>query len=128
VNNKWIDGLASCYVKTNINRVDHIKKYYLNDMKKNKVVIKSSIIAVEPSTFYDDCAYRMRAYVRYKINAKNIKVKQGDLIYAQYPWLKNLKSGVWREGIFDIEFGTNNGYQGDGAYFAIDNMTMFIDE
>lgn len=127
VDNKWIKGLASCFVKGNVNFVDDIN-YYLDNMKKNKVIIKSSIIAVEPSTFYDDGSYHMRAYVRYKITAKDISVKQSKLIYAQYPYFKNLKSGVWRDGVFDVRFGTNNGTWGDGSYFAINNSTFLYDE
>lgn len=128
VDDKWIEGLASCYVKSNLDEVDRIKSYYLEYMKDNKVIVESSIIAVEPSTLYEDNDYCMRAYVRYRITAKDINVKQSRLIWTQYPQLKNLKSGVWREGIFDIRFGTNNGYQGDGSYFAIDRLTWFVDE
>ena len=127
VDDKWIKGLASCYVKSNRNKKQDIKNFYLKYMKKNKVVIESSIIAVEPSTLYDDCDYCMRAYVKYRITAKNINDKQYHLLYSQYPDLKNLKNGKWRTGIFDIRFGTNDGYQGDGAYWAIDELTRFND-
>ncbi len=128
VNDEWIEGLASCYVKSNLDEVDRIKNYYLKYMKENKVIVESSIITVEPSTLYSDNDYCMRAYVRYRITAKNINVKQNRLLRVQYPQIKNLKSGEWREGIFDIRFGTNNGYQGDGSYFAIDSLTYFADE
>ncbi len=128
VDDEWIKGLASCYVKSNLDEVDRIKSYYIKHMKDNKVVVESSIIAVEPSTLYKDNAYCIRAYVRYRITAKDINVKQNRLLRVQYPQLKDLKSGEWREGIFDIRFGTNNGYQGDGSYFAIDSLTWFTDE
>lgn len=129
VDNEWIEGLASCYVKSNIDEVADIKDYYIKHIKENKVVVESSIIAVEPSSLYKDNGYKMRAYVRYRITAKDITVKQNKLLWVQYPQLKNLKSGEWREGIFDIRFGTNNGYQGDGNDFAISSsLTWFVDE
>ena len=128
VDDKWIEGLTSCYVRSNTDEADLIKNYYIKHMKKNKVIVESSIIAVEPSTLYDDNGYCIRAYVRYRIIAKDINVKQNRLLWVQYPQLKDLKSGEWREGIFDIRFGTNNGYQGDGSYFAIDTLTWYVDE
>lgn len=124
IDDEWIEGLASVFVKDGNDYVEHISTYYLDQMKKNKVVVESSIISVEPSTMYYDTGYYIRAYVRYRITAKDMSVKQSQLIYSQYPCLENLKSGEWREGIFDIEFGTNNGYQGDGAYWAISEIIL----
>ena len=127
VDENWIKGLASCFVKSNIDEAEAIRNYYIKHIKANKVVVESSIIAVEPSTLYDDGDYCMRAYVRYRIIADDINVKQNRLLYCSYPALNNLKSGVWREGIFDIRFGSNDGYGGDGAYWAIDFLSNFID-
>ena len=127
VDKKWVKGLASCYTSSNLNYVDVINKYYIKNMKKNHVIVQSKIIAVEPSILYYDSDYCMRAYVKYRINAKNINDEQFHLIYATYPHLKNLKNGVWREGIFDIRFGTNNGYQGDGSDWAMSITSQFID-
>lgn len=128
VDEEWINGLASCYEKSNINQAESIKDYYIKHLKANKVIVESSIISVEPSTLYYDGDYCMRAYVRYRITADDINVKHNRLLRCQYPVLNNLKSGVWREGIFDIRFGTNNGYQGDGSYFAISTSSKFVDE
>lgn len=128
VDNKWIEGLGDLYTKSNLDMPEMIRKYYIEYMKKNKVIIESSIISVEPSTFYKDRDYCMRAYVRYRITAENISVDQYQLLYSQYPVLKNLKSGEWREGVFDIRFGTNNGSSGDGSDFSIDLMTRFVDK
>ncbi|MFT4143303.1 MAG: S-layer homology domain-containing protein [Mobilitalea sp.] len=127
VDDKWINGLGSLYTKSNINMPNEIKTYFIDKLKTNKVIVESSIIAVEPSTFYDDNNYCIRAYVRYRITAADISVKQNGFIYASYPYLDNLKSGEWREGIFDIRFGINNGSSGDGADFSIDILTKFID-
>ncbi len=126
VDDKWIEGLASCYVRSNVDIAADIKDYYIKHMKGNKVIVESSIIAVEPSTLYDDNGYKMRAYVRFRITADDITVKQNRLLWAQYPQL-NLKNGVWREGIFDIRLGSNDGYQGDGGDFAISSLTWFVD-
>lgn len=127
VNDKWINGLGSLYTKSNLNEAEEIKTYYIGKMKENKVIVESSIIAVEPSILYYDGNYCMRAYVKYRITAKDITVKQSKLIYTQYPYLDNLKNGVWREGIFDIRFGTNDGSNGDGSDFTIDSLSRFVD-
>lgn len=127
IDDEWIEGLASVFARSNRNEADDIRTFYIDKMKANKVIIESKIIAVEPSTFYEDDSYCMRAYVKYKITAKDINVKQSQLIYAQYPYLENLKSGEWREGIFDIRFRTNNGSSGDGADFRIEILTKIVD-
>lgn len=127
VDDEWIEGLASVFARSNIDREENIKTYYIDKIKENKVTIESKIIAVEPSTFYKDNNYCMRAYVKYKITAKDINVKQSHLIYAQYPYLENLKSGEWREGIFDIRFCTNNGSSGDGSDLRIEILTRIVD-
>jgi hypothetical protein len=128
VDDEWVDGLASIFAKNGNDMSEIINTYYIKPMKANHVVVESSIIAVEPSTFYDDGGYCMRAYVKYRITADDISVKQSKLIYASYPSLKNLKSGKWRTGIFDIRFSTNNGSSGDGSDFAIGVLTRFVDE
>ncbi len=128
VDDKWVEGLASCYAKSNLDEAERIRNYYLIHMKENKVIVKSTIITVDPSTLYYDNGYCMRAYVKYRITANDINVKQNRLLRSSYPLLEFLKSGVWREGIFDIRFGTNNGFNGDGAYWAIDPLTNFVDE
>lgn len=127
VDDEWIEGLASLYVRSNINEAENLRDYYIKHMKKNKVIIESSIIAVEPSTLYYDSSYCIRAYVRYRITAEDINVKQNRIINAQYPNLINLKNGEWREGIFDIRFSSNDGYAGDGSDLAIGRSTNFDD-
>ncbi|MDF2486910.1 MAG: hypothetical protein K0R46_3078, partial [Herbinix sp.] len=129
VDDKWINGLGSLYAKSNVDYSKHMRTFYIGNMKENKVVVESSIIAVEPSSFYeDDSDYCIRAYVRYRITAQDISVKQSKLIYTQYPSLNNLKNGKWIEGIFDIRFDTNNGSSGDGSDFAISFTSWFVDD
>lgn len=127
VDEAWVKGLAATYARSNLNMEDMINKYYIPYMKKNHVVVESSIISVEPSTFYEDDLYCMRAYIKYRITADDITVKQNQLIYAQYPALNNLKSGVWRSGIFDIRFIPNNGSAGDGSDVGIEDSGSFVD-
>lgn len=127
VDDEWIEGLGDLFVRSNLDMAETISKFYIGPMKTNSVIVESSIIAVEPSTFYIDGDYCIRAYVKYKITAKNINARQSQLLYSQYPVLDNLKSGVWREGIYDIRFATNNGSSGDGSDFSIDLMTKFVD-
>ena len=127
VDSKWVKGLAALYGECGTDMTKIINKYYIPQMKANHVVVESKIIAVEPSTLYYDQDYCIRAYVKYRIKAKNIKVKQSKLIYSQYPALDDLKNGKWRTGIFDIRFGTNNGSSGDGSDFNIDQMSHFVD-
>lgn len=127
VDDKWVEGLASLYTESNIDEAEAIRSYYIKHIKENHVIVESSIIAVEPSTFYEDGDYCMRAYVRYRIFADDINVKQNRIINAQYPYLVSLKSGKWRTGVFDIRFGTNDGCNGDGSDFSINDMTSFVD-
>jgi hypothetical protein len=127
VDSKWVKGLAALYGECGTDMTKIINKYYIQQMKANHVVVESKIIAVEPSSLYYDQDYCIRAYVKYRIKAKNIKTKQYQLIYSQYPALDNLKNGKWRTGIFDIRFGTNNGSSGDGSDFNINEMTHFVD-
>lgn len=119
VNNKWRDNLLSMYVvpETTFNSTG--KPEYVNEyiaaIKKNQVVVESDIIAVEPSTFYSYGFYYIRAYVRYKITAKDINVDQNQLLcHDTYIFLENLKNGEWREGIFDIQLTSKNPYYNYG--------------
>lgn len=127
IDQKWVNGLSSLFVNSNVDKTDLINTYYVPYVKKNHVIVESKIIAVEPSTFHDFYGYRMRAFVKYRIIADDINVEQDRLIYSQYPALENLKSGVWRTGVFDIQFATNNGSSGDGSDFDLDVRTRFND-
>jgi hypothetical protein len=129
VDSKWINGLAGMYAKSNLDMPEVIKERYISKMKKNKVIVKSSIISVEPSTLYKSTdGYYMRAYVRYCITAKNINVEQSTLIYNNDAYLLNLKNGEWRDGIFEITFDTSDPFNGDGSDWTIGYNTMLYDE
>jgi len=127
VDNQWIEGLGAVYTRSNLDMPEVIKRRYVDKMKKNKVVIESSLISIEPSTLYFDAGYRIRAYIRYRITAKDIKADQNELIFTPFVYLKNLKSGEWRTGYFDIQFDSNDPFNGDGFDFAISYGTNLLD-
>jgi hypothetical protein len=119
VNNTWRDNLLAIYVvpETTFNSTG--KPEYVNEyiaaIKKNQVVVESDVIAVEPSTFYSHGFYYIRAYVRYKITAKDINVDQNKLLcHDTFIFLENLENGEWREGIFDIQLTSKNPYYNYG--------------
>jgi hypothetical protein len=131
VNNKWCTDLTSLfsppmYSSNNAGSIEHLN-YYVNKVKKNNVVIKSSIIVIEPSILYYDGDYCMRAYVRYEITANNINVNQHELVYGELLDLHNIKNGEWREGIFDIRFNPKDYFNGDSSTYGIFTLTRFSD-
>jgi hypothetical protein len=133
VNNTWRDNLLSMYVVPETTFVRTGKPEYVNeyiaDIKKNQVVVESDIIAVEPSTFYAYGNYYIRAYVHYKITAKDINVEQNELLcHDKYIFLENLKNWEWREGIFDIQLGSKTPYYNYGLdELFIDPFTLIDD-
>lgn len=126
VNDTWIKDLASCYaipIMDNllIGTEKGIQKY-IDDIKENKVVVESKIIAVESSTLYEyDGVYYLRAYVKYRIKAIDTDVEHDRLLYSHKVHLNSLKNGEWREGIFDIELdnGKNMLATGNELYIQV---------
>ena len=123
INNTWVDNLRSTYfvyddASIDKKTTDDIKEY-MNFVKKNNVVIKSSIITVEPSTLYFDQSYKVRAYVKFKIFFSGENQKQDDLFFSRkYVNFQGLKRDKWFEGVYDIELATANGYS-NGSDYAI---------
>lgn len=107
VDNNWKKRLASMYATPFMDNLligteKGIQKY-IDEIKKNKVIVESKVITVEPSTLYEySDKYYIRAYIKYRINANDINVEQSSLIYSNKVRLDNLQNGVWRIGIFDI--------------------------
>ncbi|BCN32399.1 hypothetical protein [Anaeromicropila herbilytica] len=133
VGTKWINKLRGTYyifdfgdsddAFQNKRRTDDIKEY-VKVMKKNKVIIKSSIVSVEPSTLYDAGGYFIRACIRFKVvSAKNMSNK-ANLIFGDN-YIKNLKKGKWKTMYVDIGIGTQNGSSlgEDYAVYEDDIMT-----
>lgn len=123
INNNWLKSLRSTYFVYN-NAYDDKKttddiKEYMSYVKKNQIVIKSSVISVEPSTLYYDNAYRVRAYVKFKISFRGEQKPQNKLFFVQqFIRLKNITRGEWFEGVYDIELATANG-NSDGSDYAV---------
>ncbi|BCN32409.1 hypothetical protein [Anaeromicropila herbilytica] len=132
VGTKWINKLRGTYyifdfgdsddAFQNKRRTDDIKEY-VKAMKKNKVIIKSSIVAVEPSTLYDADGYYIRACIQFKVvSAKNMSNK-ANLIFGDN-YIKNLKKGKWKTMYVDIGIGTQNGSSLGEDYAVYDDDIM----
>jgi hypothetical protein len=133
VNNKWKDSLIAMYIVPETTFDGTGKPDYLNEyitaIKKNQVVVESEIIAVEPSTFYSYDNFYIRAYVRYKITAKDINVDQNKLLcHDTFIFLENIKNGEWREGIFDIQLVQKNPYYNYGMDELFISPSTLIDD
>jgi hypothetical protein len=121
---KWLNKLRNTYflfdnAQNDYRQTKQIKEY-IKEMMKNKVVVKSSKIVVEPSTFYESITHEtfLRVYAKYKITATNINVNQNNLIFGDYIWIKNLNKDKWIEGVYDISIGTSN-LASNGADYAV---------
>lgn len=127
INNSWISKLRNTYyifeddAQSNKLRTDDIKAY-VTGMKKNKVVVKTSRVTVEPSTFYNSGKDYVRVYVRFKVVSGDVKSK--NLVYSDELDVKNLKKGVWMERCFDIGIGSYNGYSTGKDYAVVDNKLL----
>lgn len=126
IDNTWLNNLRSTYFVSNVAILDKEKtdqiKNYMKHIKSNEVVIKSSIISVEPSTLYFDGAYRVRAYVKFKISLPENKKLQSSLIFGNTHFV-NLLRDKWFEGIYDIEIATKN-IGTNGSDYAIVDDTL----
>jgi hypothetical protein len=126
IDTTWLNNLRNTYYvfqneSSNKRTTDDIKAY-MNYVKKNKVVIKSSVISVEPSTLYYDQSFRVRVYVKFKISFTGEKKKQEDLIFAnQTIYLPGLIRDKWFEGVYDIEIATANGGSTGSDYAVFDD-------
>ena len=118
VDDKWKEGLASSFHSYKKDwRIDLWIDNYIEGMKKNKVIVESERIAVEPSAIYDSRGFLyVRTYVKYKITAKNVNVDPGELIYDASSLIKNIKNGEWRYGYFDIVISSNSNQWGIGPF------------
>ena len=82
---------------------------YVKNMKKNKVIIKTDTVSVEPSSLYKSTSYRIRAYVKFKIISSNDLSNQSNVIYGSIPINENnLVKDKWIEMYIDIGLGSNN--------------------
>lgn len=126
IDNNWLNGLRNTYFLYDIASADKKTtddvKEYMSYVKKNHIVIKSSVISVEPSTLYFDNAYRVRVYVKFKISFKGEKKPQDKLFFVQqFIRLKNISKDKWFEGVYDIELATANGNSNGSDYAVFDD-------
>lgn len=126
IDNTWLTGLRRTYYIYN-NAYDDKKttddiRAYMSYVKKNKVVIKSSVISVEPSTLYFDDAYRVRVYVKFKISYSGEEKSQDKLFFVQqFIKLNNIIEDRWFEGVYDIKIATANGNSNGEDYAIFDD-------
>ncbi len=125
IDNTWINTLRSSYTQyddvTNDKRITDAIKDYIDVVKKNKIVIQSKVIAVEPSTLYKDMSYYVRVYVKFKVTYSGSKLTPEDLICGELIWMPELKKDTWFDGIYDIELGTINGSSDGSDYYVTDD-------
>lgn len=127
VDSTWLNNLRSTYFVFNNAELDKDTtddiKEYIQTVKKNKIVIKSSIIAVEPSSMYYDMGYMVRVYVKFKVSFTGDKMNQDDLFYGRTMKMYNLRKDTWFTGVYDIGLGTRNG-SSDGSDFAVSDDSL----
>ena len=132
IDNKWINTLRSAYTQhgdaySDKRITDNIKDY-VKKVKKNKIVIQSKIIAVEPSTLYQNGAdFCFRAYVKFKVTYSGSKLVAEDLICGDSIWMPELKKNTWYDGIYDIRLGTINGSSDGSDYYIVDDSLIDYD-
>jgi len=127
VDNKWITALRSTYTQFGVTKLDKEItddiKTYVKSVKKNKIVITSKVVSVEPSSLYSATGYYVRVYVKFKISYAGTKLTADDLIFGDTMYMPKLKKGEWHEGVYDIKLGTINGLS-DGKDYYISNDSL----
>ncbi|SES83614.1 hypothetical protein [[Clostridium] polysaccharolyticum] len=126
INTTWIHQLRKTYyvfddAQTNKSRTDDIKAY-VQKAKKNKVVVKTSRVTVEPSTLYNSGLDYVRVYVRYKVVSGEGKGR--DLIYCDKSDVKFMREEKWMEQCFDIALGSFNGNSYGEDFSVINNSLL----
>ena len=129
IDDKWIKGLRNTYPIFNDESMDSDYKKvisnYVSRAKKNKIIIKSSQISVEPSTMYycSGMGYMVRCYVKFKVTSANkfYSFSSGDqdlMIYGTDVYLDGLKKNSWYEATFDVGL-TGNSMTDIGNGYAV---------
>lgn len=123
IDQKWYKDIRSSYCDYSYEKYNQKLKDELNTyiaaVKKNKVIITSDSLSVEPSTLYYSDRYYIRCYVKFKVtSAANMN---GTLVFSpdDNVSFRNLKKNEWHQGYYDISIGTVNGnsYGDDRAVF-----------
>lgn len=132
INNKWVNTLRSTYTQygdtEHDKRITDAIKDYVKAVKKNKIVIQSKVISVEPSTLYKFTGFYVRAYVKFKVTYSGNNLTAENLILGTKIWMPKLKKDKWYEGVYDIQLGTINGSSnGSDYYITNDSLVDFED-
>ena len=118
IDDEWAKKLYSTYYNGSLSDM----KSYIKAVKENKVIIKSSVISVEPSSLYSGTGRYLRVYVKFKVtSAKNIN-KQ--LIYGDV-YMPSLKLNQWHEGYYDIQLNGENFTDGSETKVWADTLSDY---
>ena len=129
-NDTWLNDLRSTYyiykyAKSNKRMTDDIKEY-IKFVKKNKIIIESEIIALEPSTLYYSSGYYIRVYAKFRVKSPNFNSIKEDIIFGGYlSDVKPLVEGKWMECVFEIGVGSQNG-NSQGDDYAVNRDTIIV--
>ncbi|MFA9463303.1 MAG: hypothetical protein ACERKN_03315 [Velocimicrobium sp.] len=128
VDSDWSNGLRNTYYKSYTDYDKYITQDiedYVEVATKNKVIVKSDKIVVEPSTLYKDGSnFYFRCYLRFKVTSTTqiygrSTGKQREIIYAHNSIaLDDLAKGKWIDGYFDIGVSTST-VNDDGSTYAV---------
>lgn len=130
IDKEWIEAVNKFYTLPNTGPKSPTVTTYIPKVKDNKVIVETSYVIGEPSTFYRSSnVFYIRVYVKYRITAENTNVNHNDFLYS---WLKpnldNFVNGEWREGIFDVGILYGKSYNGGNIQpFYISPLTTFED-
>lgn len=125
INSKWISNFRNTYCVYNNedlnNEIEEAIKQYVKEMKKNKVIIKTQKISVEPSTlYYSQGKTYIRCYIKFMVTSASSLTD--TLVYNKMYKANfiDLKVNKWHESYYDISVGVNNGssYGDDWAVFG----------
>lgn len=118
IDNEWAEKLYSTYYNGSLSDI----KSYIKEIKENKVIIKSSVISVEPSSLYSCTGRYLRVYVKFKvISATNINK---TLIYGDV-YMPSLKLNQWHDGYYDIQLNGENFTDGSETKVWSDTLSDY---
>lgn len=112
VDDEWIERTADTYIPFGGASINKRIDRYILAMKKNHVVVESSIVSLEPSTlYYYNDSYYVRVYVKYRVTANTLKVEDDyELIFGGMTttYLVGLENGKWTYGYYDLQVSATN--------------------
>ncbi len=112
VDEKWKTRVESSYYPFTGYTVNEMIDDYLKVMKKNRVIVESKLISVEPSAmYYFDGSFYVRVYAKYRVTADTLDVKEDhELVFGDWAVtnLIGLKNNEWTYGYYDIQISSSN--------------------